>query len=885
MKKDIQTFQLEDAKAFGLLGLFVKSPSFTAGLILMFQTSLGKPNQGIEALLDQSCLECHDDDTKKGNFSIESLGLGINEGNADAWLKCLEQIERGFMPPKGKEQPTEELRNMAMLDLERRLISFETQEKNDPSQTVFRRLNRSEYFNTVRDLLKIEAGSDPTSEFPGDVRSHGFASNGEKLVTSNFLVRKYLDAAEDLVARAVHFEPEPEVRKWEMLPPFDRTRGQEQGQAAAYYKKLGQAQPYQDLCQRIGAGGAPFGGYHPLDDVSDEGVPEAGWYKVQLHVEAKFRNSFKYEYFTRWKPLWDGSEPIRLSLFTATLQGIDHANKEARDFSAIHEQSSQRHIATWDLPDDQEVWVEAKMWLEKGQFPRIAFPNGPTNSNYRMNTYFKDLAKGTMTPNAYAEFEETLKKHGGWFSFHLGESPRVRVYKIEMEGPLNEVWPPKSHRSIFGDKPFRAGETEEVLARFAAKAWRRPLREAELVSILSLVQDASKAGTPPETAVQEGLKAILCSPAFLYREEKEARLDNFEIASRLSYFLTTSMPDEELMCLASKGRLSDPGMLRQQALRLLGESSSDAFVEDFLEGWLRMDKLGSMAPDPHLFRVYYDDRLEPAMRKETQLYFRHLLDSNLPVREFLDSDYTFANHKLAGFYNIKEAEFAKFQAEPRPGLPNYYLRQDGEGDSPSTRFARIQFTDKRRGGLLGQASVLTLTANGVDTSPVIRGVWLIENILGTPPPKPPPNVPAIEPDIRGAKTIREQLHKHRENTACKTCHAHIDPPGFALESFDAIGKQRGHYPMGNPYPPVDPSGEYEGTQFSDVVGFKQILLKKEGQFSRCLVEKLLVHALGRDLGVADRPHVRAILECAKPQGYRLKDLVLGVVESELFARK
>ena len=883
--EDVKPSGLSLSRRSGFLANFALCLLVFLFLIFGFQISHAKSLPGLETLLEQSCLDCHDADTQKGGLSIEGIGFEVDEKNAEIWLECLEQIERGFMPPQGKKQPSMELREAAVLDLEKQLVAYHSSQPLEKHHTVFRRLNRSEYRNTVRDLLKLELGSDPTAEFPGDERSHGFATNGEKLVTSKFLLRKYLEAAEELVSQAVHFQPQPEVKMWEMLPPFDRTTGQEQSQAANYYKKLGQPQPYQDLCQRIGAGGAPFRGYHPLDDISDEGVTEPGWYKIQLEVEAKFRHSFQYEHFKRWKPLWDGSKPIRLSVYTATLQGIDPTNKEARDFTATHEQSGQRHVATWDLPDDEKVWLEAQMWLEKGQFPRIAFPNGPTNSNYRMNTYFKDLANATMTEEEYFDFEAKLKKHGGWFSFHLGESPRVRVYKINLAGPLHETWPPPSHRAIFGDKPFQVSDTDNILTKFASKAWRRPVSEGEMEPILSLMNKVINQGTPPELAIQEGLKAILCSPAFLYREEKKGHLDNFELASRLSYFLTSSMPDPELLQLASKGELSEPGVLKAQAMRLLGKTSSEAFVEDFLEGWLRLDKLGSMAPDPHRFRVYYDDRLEPAMRKETHLYFRHLLETNSPINNFLDSDYTFANQKLAAFYSVSAEDFSLFQSSLKPGISPQYLRQDGVGGSPSTAFSMIRFKDQRRGGLLGQASVLTLTANGVDTSPVIRGTWLLENILGTPPPPPPPDVPAIEPDIRGAKTIREQLQKHRESSACKSCHAHIDPPGFALESFDAIGKLRGHYRIGKPYREVDPSGEYGGDSFKDVLGFKKLLLKKEDQFAHCLVEKLLLHALGRDLVVTDRPHIREILAVTKPNGYRLQDLVVAVVESKLFARK
>ena len=276
-------------------------------LILLVQPVQAKSDKGLSALLEQSCLDCHDDDIRKGGLSIESLDFPVTSQNANTWLKCLEQIERGFMPPQGKKQPSDILRKTTVLELENYLVAYHKAQPVEDHQAVLRRLNRSEYRNTVRDLLKIEEGWDPTTEFPGDERSHGFATNGEKLVTSNFLLRKYLDAAEGLIERAVHFGPRPEVRKWTMSPPFDRTTGQETSQAAGYFRKLNIPQSYQDLCQRIGAGGAPYRGYHPLDDLSAEGVAEAGWYKMRVEVEAKFQHSFQYDYFTRWKPLWDGS--------------------------------------------------------------------------------------------------------------------------------------------------------------------------------------------------------------------------------------------------------------------------------------------------------------------------------------------------------------------------------------------------------------------------------------------------------------------------------------------------------------------------------------------------------------------------------------------------
>jgi cytochrome c553 len=844
----------------------------------------------LPTLVTKSCLDCHDDAGKAGGLSLEPLGFEITQQNAATWLRALEQIERGYMPPPDHDQPASKLREAAVHDLENRLVAFHSTNRKDRS-SVLRRLNRTEYGNTVRDLLHLQLGDDLTSEFPGDQRDHGFATNGEKLVTSSFLLRKYLEAAEEVIDRAVHFESRPETQVWKMTPPFDRTTGAEQGQTAGYFRKVGEPQPYQDICGRIGAGGAPYSGYHPLDDVSESGAPVSGWYLVRIEAEAKFRHAFQEKYFTRWKPLWDGTEPIRLSLFTATLQGIDPANKEARDFAATHEQANQRHIATWDLRDDQRVWLEARVWLEKGQFLRLGFPNGPTNSNHRIQYYFNELAKATYSPEALAEFEDRKKRYGGWISFHFGESPRIRLYNMELTGPLNETWPPPSHRVIFGDAPYQSAHADEVLLRFASRAWRRPVAATELKPIVQLVRDTEAEGGSAENAIAEGLKAILCSPAFLYREEKNELLTDYEIASRLSYFLTASTPDEQLLKRADSKQLTDPRIRRAEAERLLADPRSDAFVNEFLDGWLRMDKLGSMAPDPHRFAVYYDDRLEPAMRTETRLYFRHLLDTNGAIARFLDSDYTFVNKELAKSYGIDLVARLSESSSDAPDLESQathfdrLLRQNGIGNSPTTRFRKVQLTDGRRGGLLGQASVLTLTANGVDTSPVIRGVWLLENLLGTPPPPPPPDVPAIEPDIRGATTIREQLQKHRSSAACRSCHAHIDPPGFALESFNPIGGWRGHYRTGGKYIAIDSTGEFGGQRFKDIVEFKTLLLNRQNLLARCLVEKLLTSALGRELEITDRPHIRNIFDATRPENYRLRDLVLRVVASPLLQHK
>ena len=855
------------------------------GVTLLTGLPMWAQSTDVAKLIENRCLDCHDHATQKGKLSLEGIDPKVSAANADIWRRCLEQIERGFMPPAGKKQPATAERDGAVRELEASLVQYHRQQAPEAEHTVLRRLNREEYRNTVRDLLHLELGSDPTASFPGDQRSHGFISNGDSLVTSSFLLRQYLAAAEDIVDRAVQFGPKPAEQKWQMRPPFDRTSGGEQAQAIGYYKKIKQPQPYQDICQRIGAGGAPYAQYHPLDDLSDSGVPVSGWYRVRIQAEAKFRHSLVQAKFKRWSSLWDESEPIRLSLFTATLQGFDPSNKQARDHAATREQAGQRHVGTWDLPDDERVWVECRVWLDKGQFPRVGFPNGPTNSNYRLNDYFNAVAKDTYDAAALAQYDERRKKYGDWISFHFGESPRIRLHAIEMEGPLNETWPPASHRILFGDKPYESAAAEETLRNFASLAWRRPVQVDEVKPAVKLVRQSEARGLSAESAIREGFKSLLCSPGFIYREEKSAALNDYETATRLAYFLWASQPDEVLRKLADAGKLRTAAQLRTEAERLLLDPRSDAFVDQFLDGWLRLYKLGSMAPDPSRFALYYDQRLEPAMRHETRVFFRHLLETNGSITHFLDSDYTFVNKELASLYGIKPADYIKQSIPTDKALDRRYLRQDGVGDSPSTHFSQISLKNRLRGGLLGQASILTLTANGVDTSPVIRGSWLLENILGTPPPPPPPGIPAVEPDIRGSKTIREQLQKHRESAACRSCHAHIDPPGFALESFDAIGRWRGHYVNNKSALAIDASGEFRSAKFKDVSEFKAALLAHPDMFARCLVEKLLVHALGRELEITDRPHVRLILEAASKDGYRLRDIVLLCAASELMRKK
>jgi hypothetical protein len=395
----------------------------------------------------------------------------------------------------------------------------------------------------------------------------------------------------------------------------------------------------------------------------------------------------------------------------------------------------------------------------------------------------------------------------------------------------------------------------ERLRFFAEKAFRRPLRPGELSPIESMVYRKLGEGMKSLKALQLGFQAILCSTSFLFLDENSGQLNDYALASRLSYFLWSSAPDAELLTLAKQNKLSGSVVLGEQVKRMLRNPKSSRFVKNFIRIWLNLDNIGEMPPSED-FTVYYRDNLEAAMRKETQAFFRHLLDRNLSPLEFLSADYSFLNRELALHYGIE-------------GIDGNHLR-------------RVLLKGTPRGGLLGQGAFLTASANGVDTSPVVRGIYVLEKLLGYTPPSPPDDVPDIEPDIRGAKTIRQQLAKHREITTCAECHRKIDPLGFALENFDAIGGWRDEYGKNLP---IDASGELpNGDAYSTILEFRKHIIKREAQFTRSLTEKLLTYGTGREQVPTDRSAIDAILRQMKQDNKGLGDLIEAVVLSKVFGR-
>lgn len=374
------------------------------------------------------------------------------------------------------------------------------------------------------------------------------------------------------------------------------------------------------------------------------------------------------------------------------------------------------------------------------------------------------------------------------------------------------------------------------------------------------MKDLGGHGYTKEEVLKAGLVAVLCSPQFFYLQESKGALDNYALACRLSYFLWSTMPDEKLMAAAKSGKLSSPAELERQVLRMIKDPKIDGFINSFADGWLQLNKLGSMPPDLKT-HVYYVNDLENAGRQETIHFIKDLLINNGKISNFLNSDYTFMNKGLAAFYGHKNARPFKYD-----------------------EYRKTKITDPRRGGLLGQMSLLTATANGVDTTPIIRGMWVLENILGEHL-EAPPGIPAVEPDVRGAKTLRQMLEKHRKDKNCYACHKKIDPPGFALESFDHIGRWRENY---NEHQrkgtklPVDSKGEMsDGQRFNDIVEFKKILMTKQDQFANTLTEKILTYATGREIRSFEKDEVQKIAH----RNDNFKDLMVSIVKSEFFRRK
>lgn len=780
------------------------------------------------------CIRCHGEDEQNADRRFDSLQAELSDHQtAEQWQEILDVINLGEMPPEDEPQPSADETRRFVAAITRQLEVAREALASDGHER-FRRLNRNEYRNTIRDLLGINMDSfDPTTSFPADDRVDGFDNIGESLVLSDYLLQCYLEAASRSIDKAVQsrepFEPVDvllQANDFSRRKYLFRPEQQFVVNPKGHYVDVAHSEPN---LSRLYARRFPS-------------VPADGYYTIRIKAEAINReHSYPPDALNI-----DRAEPIKMEVIATDPQ---IARPQAG------QNSSDRVLVTIPLADHKAKFYEIRVWLDKGFVPVIRYGNGPIDFRKSLVKLVRKFHPETKTSNWLDVFStEPSEILDVWMS-DAYRGPRMRIYQMQIAGPEPRG---ESGRDLLADK------RQQSLKPFLYRAFRRPPLDSEVTRYESFMQSRLNAGEPEQLAFLTTCKAILCSPNFLYIEtppDADASDDQAsQLASRLSYFLWSSMPDKALLDAAASGQLGEPETLLVQTRRMLKDPRSEAFIENFTNSWLRLNELGSMPPDAQKFATYYDRQLEPLMRRETQLFFAEILRKNLSIEHFIDADFTFANRYLAAHYGLPTIKGDEFR---RISLPKQSLR----------------------GGLLGHASVLTATSNGVESSPVTRGIWVLENILGSPPPPPPPDVEPLEPDIRGATTIRQQLAKHRNVTTCAECHRKIDPIGFALESFDPIGSFRTQYrnSKGKRAGTVDTSGTLPtGESFADIAELKQLLLKQKDQFAHCLAEKMLTYALGREVSFQDRPAVESIVSKLATQGDGLQDMVELIVTSEAF---
>ncbi len=793
----------------------------------------------LAAFLEEHCIRCHGPEKQKSDLRFDQLVFSFaDEAHFEIGHSIVEMLSAKEMPPEDEPQPSPEARAAFLDALQARISESPQQQKQ--SGAVLRRMNKAQYRNTISDLLGVDAMLlGLTDSFPADEAVDGFTNNGEGLVMSDFLLDRYLGAARTAVDAALESGQKTAPYHYRLADDealaqrYGREEGEYAGELFILYASDERAPG--DI-----RGQSLFSTWRlsRFPDKATKPHPKAGVYQITFEVESRGRGAMPEVFGKQSRtdyPEYFGEDLHRLEIY----------------LSSSEDRRRTRHLVeTIDLPDNKRQSLVRNYWMPAGWTVEFAFGNGPVLAG---GLGYLEAISEKLPP----EFEHASKRdQKGMTKETLGRAlrrratPQIVFYKLEERGPLPLKAEDSETRALAN---LLSGDPVDLqgLRHFARRAFRRPVSDNELAPFAMLAR------THPE-GTRAAVEAILCSPYFLYLYENEGKLDDYALASRLSYFLWNTQPDAALMQLAEQGSLGKPGVLAEQLERMLRDRRSDEFVRSFVWEWLNLENTREMPPDAEKFYEYYRRQIAVAMIGETEAFFRYLLDENLSLANFIDSKFTFLNADIARHYGVQGIPTSRFQKVILP---------------PSDR----------RGGLLGQASVLTASANGVETSPVVRGVWVLDRLLGTPPSPPPDDVLIAEPDARGALTIREIYAKHRTIESCNACHRKIDPPGFALENFDPVGQWRQEYDGGNP---IDSSGQLpQGQAFDDIVGMKQALLSELPLVARNVVERVMAYATGRTMTRADANEVNLIVDELESSGQGMRDLVRLVVTSEAFLTK
>jgi mono/diheme cytochrome c family protein len=798
---------------------------FGAGVAPVLAATPSGSMAGIDTIVKpfftEHCTACHGEKKQKGDLRVDNLRVDFDSPKIMAhWEEIMNRINSGDMPPDDEKRPKPadiaRVSEWIAGQLHEAEVAMQASGKE---RVAFRKLSREEYANAVRDLLGVRFEATGPWGLPEDPDWHGFQRIGSVLSLSPAHVEKYLAAADAVLDEALSLRPEPkrEVTAWKA---FDLR-----------WKGFAQEYTARGIADQVRIEIVPN---NYTTDSWDLTVKTSGEYLLRIKLSGLRA---------------EGGRAPRVKVYMSSID------------KTLIEQDV-------DTAEDKPITIEARVHLIAGKYP-IRIINsvpGPNPEGRR--------SRHSGTPNAFTDVRSRVP-----WQLKLTDDdfkpiqPTLIIDEITWDGPIVDSWPTAAHQKIFfgGETATKdAAYAREIVSRFAAQAWRRPVKPAEVDRLLKPVEKAQSLGDNFETAVKSGLMAVLCSKNFLYLEEGEStkampKLNDWELASRLSFFLWSSMPDARLLELAKAGKLHEAETLRGEVKRMLKDPKAAVFAESFPHQWLQLRKVGMFPPDKVLYPEY-DENLEQSMVAETVGFFGEVLRRNGKLREFLDSDWTVINERLATHYGITGIRGDELQrVSLQPG--------------------------QHRGGLLTQASILSLSSDGTRHRPVHRGVWVLESIIGRPPPPPPANVPALNTPAAGVKktTVREKLELHRADPNCTSCHNKIDPLGVAFDNYDAIGRWRTVETVRDGTgadPALDPSGVLaDGRKFADSVELKQLLLADIDKFAGAFTEKLATYALRRGVTFTDREELKQVTETAKAGDYQLASLIELFVTSPLFQKR
>ena len=774
----------------------------------------------LQPFLTTHCLRCHNEKLQEGEFRIDVLSHDIGVKDTPQWAEVMQRINSGEMPPADeKSRPTADQGAEIVEWIAARIREGEAARMAQRDRVTYNRLTREEYVNTVRDLIGVHYDAEDPGGLLEDPEWKGFERLGSILSLSATHVEKYLAAAEIVLNEAY---PDSKIEYLEASTPAVIFRPDR-----PHYEEFAKAGLLDKLRYELPTSGEMFRGSSPYRD----GVrfPGPGIYEFSYQVSGLVPPN---------------GPPPRMQVYEWKLDRV------------LFEQDI-------TAPEDQPATVTFRAHFPDVRSPSLHVINltGPPRHP-------------RSTAHSQIPFVSTKYERAPWqmkITDQQGQPtvPVLLIDSITMRGPIITDQEQQRRDEYLPDGEDTLAGARKGLTAMARRAFRRPLEPGELDTYLTIVEGELAAGESFVNAMKSAMTAILCSKSFLYLAEGDenadrGKLNDWEIASRLSYLLWSTMPDDELFRLAEQGRLQDREERRRQVARMLADPRARRFSESFATQWLHLRKVGMFPPDKQLY-PNYDAHLEQSMKQETIEYFDAVLHQGLTLREFLDSDWTMVNPRLARFYGIPNVTQDEFQRVP---------------------VDRAQL----RGGLLTHASILSLTSDGTRHRPVHRGSWISEVILGKTPPPPPANVDPIEPTPVDAPkaTLRMKLAAHIQNPACAACHRKIDPLGFAFENFNAIGEWRTLETVEGTGddPPVDPSGEFpDGRQFGNAHDFKQVLLSDIDQFNDNFVRKLATYGLRRTMTVDDRDELNRIAQAGRERDYRLREIVEAFVTSDLFARR